>query len=86
MGEDFVELAADGAFAGGVSLALDVGGVLKEREDAFLAVFGKGVEIEEFVVRGRGVDLEVPGVNDYAEGQWMAKATQSTRLCVTWMG
>ena len=30
VGEDFVEFSADGALAGSVSLALDVGGVLKQ--------------------------------------------------------
>ena len=67
VGEDFVELAADGALAGRVSLALDVGGILKEREHALFAVFGEGVQIEELVVGGRGIDLEIAGVNDDAE-------------------
>ena len=67
VGENFVELAADGALAGSVSLALDVGGILKEREHAFFAVFGEGVEIEKLVVGGRGIDLEIAGVDDYAE-------------------
>ena len=67
MGENFVELAADGALAGRVSLALDVGGILKEREDAFFAVFGEGVQIEKLVVGGSGIDFEIAGVNDYAE-------------------
>ena len=36
VGEDFVKLAADGALAGRVSLALDVGGILKQRQHALL--------------------------------------------------
>ena len=36
VGEDFVELAADGALAGRVSLALDVGGILKQGQHAVL--------------------------------------------------
>ena len=67
VGENFVELAADGAFAGRVSLALDVGGILKQREHAFFAVFGEGVQVEELVVGGRGIDFEIAGVDDDAE-------------------
>ena len=67
VGENFVELAADGALAGRVSLALDVGGILKQRQHAVLAVFGEGVQVEEFVVGGRGIDFEIAGVNDDAE-------------------
>ena len=67
VGEDFIELAADGALAGGVSLALDVGGILKQREHALFAVFGEGVQVEEFVVGGRGVDFEIAGMDDDAE-------------------
>jgi len=67
VGENLVELAADGALAGRVSLALDVGGILKQRQDAVFAVFGEGVQIEELVVGGRGVHFEIAGVDDYAE-------------------
>ena len=67
VGEDFVELAANSALAGRVSLALDVGGILKQGEDAVLAVFGEGVQVEKFVVGGSGIDLEIAGVDDDAE-------------------
>ena len=67
MGENFVELAADGALAGRVSPALDVGGILKQREHAFFAVLGEGVEVEELVVGGRGIDFEVAGMNHHPE-------------------
>src|SRR5215475_5982818 len=66
MREYLVEFAADSAFAGRVSLALNIGGILKEREHAFFAVFGEGVQVEELVVGGSGIDLEVAGVDDYA--------------------
>ena len=67
VGENFVELAAHGALAGRVSLALDVGGILKQRQHAFFAVLGEGVQVEKFVVGRRGIDFEVAGVNDHAE-------------------
>src|SRR5580765_4808332 len=67
MGEDLVELAADRAFAGRVSLAFDVSGILKEREDAFFAIFGKGVQVEEFVIGGSGVDFEITSMDDDTE-------------------
>ena len=67
VGEDFVELAADGALAGRVSLALDVGGILKQGQHARFAVFGEGVQVEKFVVGGCGINLEIASVNDDAE-------------------
>ena len=59
MGENFVELAPDGALAGRVSLALDVGGILKQGEHALFAVLGEGVQIEKPVIGGRGIDFEI---------------------------
>ena len=67
MGEDFVELAADGALAGRVSFALDVGGILKQGQHALFAVLGEGVQIEKPVVGGGGIDFEIAGMNDDAE-------------------
>ena len=67
VGEYFVELSSYGALAGRVSLALDVGGILEQSQHAVLAVFGEGVQVEKFVVGGRGIDLEIAGVNDDAE-------------------
>ena len=65
--ENFVKFAANGAFTRRVPLALDVGGILKQRQHAVLAIFGKGVQVEEFVVGGRGIDFEIAGVDDDAE-------------------
>ena len=65
--EDLVELAADGALAGRVSLALDVGGILKKRQHALFAIFGEGVQIEKLVVGGRRIDFEITGMDDDAE-------------------
>ncbi len=67
VGENFVELAANRALAGRVAFALDVGGILKQRQHAVLAVLGEGVQVEKFVVGGRGIDFEIAGVNDDAE-------------------
>src|SRR3954454_13493249 len=67
--EDFLELGADSAFAGCVSAALDVGGILKEREHTFFAVFGEGVQVKELIVGGSGIYFEVASVNDHANGR-----------------
>src|SRR5215469_12437550 len=67
VGENFVELAAYGALAGGVSATLHIGRILKQRQHAFLAVLGEGMEIEKLVVGRRGIDFEVPGMDDYAQ-------------------
>lgn len=48
-------------------MAIDVCGVLKEGEDAALAVVGEGMEIEELAVEGLEVDFEVAGVDDDAD-------------------
>ena len=65
--EDFVEARNDGAFAGRVAGALDVGRVLQQGQDAALAVFGEGVQIEGVVVERREIDFEVAGVDDDAD-------------------
>src|SRR5262249_23291264 len=45
----------------------DVGGVLEERENALLAIFGKGVKVEEPVVGRCWIDLEVAGMDNDAK-------------------
>ena len=40
----------DGELAGGVALAVDVGGVLHEQEDALLAKLAEGLEVEGLAV------------------------------------
>jgi len=66
--ENFVKFAPHRALAGRVSLALNVGRVLKQRQHALLAVFRKGMQIEEMIIRGGGIDLEVASVDDDTEG------------------
>ena len=68
LGEDLVEARAHGAFGWGVAGAIDVGGVLQQAEDALLAEFGEGVEVEGLGVGRREIDLEVAGVDDGADG------------------
>ena len=67
--EDLVEARADGALGRRVAGAVDVGGVLQQAEDALLAEFGEGVEVEGLAVRRGEVDLEVAGVDDDADGR-----------------
>ena len=68
--EDLVEARDDGALAGRVAGALDVGRVLQQRQHAALAVFGEGVQVEGLVVERREIDLEVAGVDDDADGRF----------------
>ena len=68
MRKDLVEAGNNGALAGRVTGALDVGRVLEEGQHAPLAVLGEGVQIEGVAVEGREVDLEVAGVDDDADG------------------
>ena len=48
--EDLVELAPYGALARRVAGPLDVGRVLEEGQNALFAVFGEGVQIEQFAI------------------------------------
>ena len=66
-GEDFLEARTNRAFARRVALALHVGRILKQRQHAFLAVLGKGVQVEEAIVGRRRIDLEVAGMNQNAQ-------------------
>ena len=68
--EDLFQARADGAFAFGVAGAVDVGGIGEQQQDAALAVVGEGVQVEELVVGGGGVDFEIAGVDDDAERAW----------------
>ena len=56
-----------GALALRIAGPVGVGGVGEQQQDAALAVIGEGVEVEELVVGGGGVDLEIAGVDDDAE-------------------
>ena len=64
---------SDGRVAG----AVDVGGVLQQAEDALLAEFGEGVEVEGLGVGGGEIDLEVAGVDDDADGGVDGEARRS---------
>ena len=64
--ENFVKPWNDGALAGCVAGALDIGRVLQQSQHAALAVFGEGVQVESVSVDGREIDLEVARVDDDA--------------------
>ena len=65
--KDLVEAGNDGALAGRVAGALNVGRVLQQGQHAALAVLGKGVQVKGVAVERREVDLEVAGVDDDAD-------------------
>jgi hypothetical protein len=64
----FFDARDDVAFGAGEAGALDVGGVAEEGENTFVAVTSEGVEVEGSATDGSLVDLEVAGMNYYAEG------------------
>src|SRR5690242_6200658 len=66
-GEHLVELAPHRALTRRVAGPLDVGGILKQRQHSLLAVFGEGMQVEQPVIGGCGVHLEVAGVDDHAQ-------------------
>src|ERR1700722_3930603 len=57
----------DGPFARRISLALDVGRILQERQHPFFAVFGKTVQIEQSIISRRWINLEISRVQYDAE-------------------
>ena len=65
--EEFFQAWPHGAFAFGIAGAVDVRGIGHQQQDAALAVFGEGVQVEEFVIGGRGVDFEIAGVDHDAK-------------------
>src|ERR1039458_1341558 len=62
--EDVFHARLDGALGFGVARPVGIGRVGKEEEDAPLTVVGQGVQVEELVVGGGGIDLEIAGVDD----------------------
>ena len=65
-GELPLERGAHGALAHGIAGALHVGGVRQQRQHALLAQLAEPRQIDDLAVDGRGVDLEVAGVDDGA--------------------
>ena len=65
--EQIFQARTDGSLAFGVAGAVDVGRIRHEQQHAFFAVGGEGVQIEQLVIGGRGIDLEIAGMNDHAE-------------------
>ena len=79
--EDLVELAAHGAFAGRVAGALDVGGILEQRQHAFFAVLGEGMQVEEAIVGRSRVDLEIARMNNDAERRMDRQCNAINQSC-----
>ena len=65
--EDVFEARPDGAFAFGVAGAVDVGRIGQQQQHAALAVVGERVQIEQLVIGGRRIDLEIAGMDDHAQ-------------------
>ncbi len=67
--ENLFHARADGALTLGEAGAVGVGGIGEQQQDAALAVVGERVEIEQLVIGGSGIDLEIAGVNHHTEGR-----------------
>ena len=65
--EDLLHARADGALRFGVAGPVRIGGIREQQQHAALAVIGQRVQVEQLVVGGRGVHLEIAGVDDDAE-------------------
>ena len=65
-GELPYERGAHGLFTQGVAGTLHIGGVGKQRQNALLTQLAEAGQVDDLAVDGRGVDLEVAGVNDGA--------------------
>src|SRR5262249_35270143 len=61
-GENLIKLGSHSTFAGRVSAALDIGGILKEGEHPLFPVFGELVQVKKLAVSGSGIHFEVAGV------------------------
>ena len=48
---------------------LHVGAVAEERQNPFRSVARESMQVERLAIHRRGVDFEVPGVNDHAHGR-----------------
>src|SRR5947209_10597588 len=65
--EEFLKPGANSALTLGVARPIHIRGVGKQEQYATLAVIGERVQIEEFVIGRRGIDLKVTGVDDDAK-------------------
>ena len=61
--EQILEAWPHGAFALGVAGTIDVGRIRQQQQYAALAVLGKGVQVEQEVISGCGVDFEIAGMD-----------------------
>ena len=67
--EDLLHARPHRALALGVAVAVAVGRIGKQQQHAALAVVGQRMQVEQFVVGGGGIHLEIAGVDDDAEGR-----------------
>ena len=67
--EDLFHARADGALRFGIAGTVGVGGIREQQQHAALAVIGQGVQVEQLVIGGGRIDLEIAGVDDDAEGR-----------------
>ena len=81
--ENVLEARAHGALGIGIPRPVGIGRVRKQQQDAAFAVIGQRVQIEQLVVGGRGVDLEIARVNDHAERCCDRQRHALTIECVT---
>ena len=65
-GEQPLEGLAHNGFAHRIARTLHIGGVGQQRQHALLAQFAEAAQIDHLAVDGRGVDLEVAGVDNDA--------------------
>ncbi len=64
---DLRQALPHGAFRGRQARALHIGGIGEQSQHALAPVVGKRVQVAHMLVRGRGVKLEIAGVNDRAQ-------------------
>ena len=65
--EDVFHAGPHGALGFGVAWPVRIGRIRKQQQHAALAVVGQRVQIEQLVIRGGGIDLEIAGVNDHSK-------------------
>ncbi len=65
--KQFFQTWPDCALALGIARSINIGRIGHQQQYAALAVFGEGVEIEQFVVGWGGIDFEIAGVDHDAE-------------------
>src|SRR6266576_219938 len=63
----FIEFPPHRALTWRITLALDVGRVLEQRQHSFFSIFRESVQVKQLVVRRRGIDFEVSGMKNHSQ-------------------